>query len=94
MSLQFVGGYYLPKQDCGSCNRIFAEIKIHSSQYPHTALRAVPVSVPKHYVLSRHVRACTQHGTVSLLDSPVSAASCRCVHSVALLSSCRYVTSS
>ena len=91
MSLQFVGCYYLPKQVCGSCNLVFAEIKIHSSQYPHTALRAVPVTVPEHYVLAHHVRACTQHSTVSLLDCPVSAASCGCVHSAALLFFCRYV---
>ena len=93
MSLQLVGCYYLPKQDCGSCNIVFAEIKIHSSQYPHTALRAVPVTVPEHYVLPHHVRVCTQHGTVSLLDSPVSAPSCGCFHSVVFLSSCRYVAS-
>ena len=91
MSLQFVGCYHLPKQDGGSCNIVFADIKIHSSQYPHTALCAVPVAVSEHYVLAHHVRAYTQHGTVSLLDCLVSAASCGCVHSVALLSSCRYV---
>ena len=65
MSLQFVVCYYLPKEDYGSCNIVFAEIKIHSSQYPHTALRAVPVVVPEHYVLVHHVSMCTQHGTVS-----------------------------
>ena len=91
MPLQFVGCYYLPNQDCGSCNLVFVEIKIHSSQYPHTALRAVPVAVPEHYVLVHHVRACTQYDTVSLLDCPVSVASCGCVHSVAFLSSCRNV---
>ena len=51
----------------------------------------VPVAVLEHNVLAHHVRACTQHGTVSLLDSPVSAASCVCGYSVALLSSCRYI---
>ena len=94
MSLQIVVCYYLPKQNCCSCNIVFAEIKIHSSQYPHTALRTVPVAVSEHYMLAHHVRACTQHGTVSLLDCPVSAASCGCVHSVALLPSCCYDASS
>ena len=68
MSLQFVGCYHLPKQDCGSCKIVFAEIKTHSSQYPQIALRAVPAAVSEHYVLAHHVTACTQHGTVSLLD--------------------------
>ena len=65
-----MGCYYLPEQDCGSCNLVFAEIKKHKSQYPHTALRAVQVVVPEHYVLAHHVRACTQHGTVSFAGLP------------------------